>query len=150
LTAPIFHGGELEAQKQAAVYAFKASAASYQQTVLAAFAQVADQLRALAHDAELVLAQKNAMQTSQASLKLQRLSYAAGKADLLQLLDAERAYQQARLGYARALTQRFQDTAKLFVAMGGGWWQVKDLTAIRAETKPGMHKINDVQPAGTN
>lgn len=150
LTAPLFHGGELAAQKQAAVYAFKAAAAKYQQTVLSAFAQVADQLRALTHDAELVLAQKNAMQTSQASLKLQRLSYAAGKADLLQLLDAERAYQQARLGYARALTQRFQDTAKLFVAMGGGWWQVKDLAAVPANIKPGMHKVDDRQAVGTH
>lgn len=136
LTAPIFHGGELKAQKQATVYAFKASAATYQKTVLTAFAQVADQLRALAHDAELVRAQKHAMETSQASLKLQRLSYAAGKADLLQLLDAERAYQQARLGYARAQTQRFQDTAKLFVAMGGGWWRVRGLADMPADTQP--------------
>jgi len=127
LTAPIFHGGELAAQKQAAVFAFQASAADYQQTVLTAFAQVADVLRALAHDAELVGAQKTALDTSQTSLKLQRLSYAAGKSDLLQLLDAERAYQQARLGYVRAQAQRYQDTAQLFVAMGGGWWEAKEL-----------------------
>jgi NodT family efflux transporter outer membrane factor (OMF) lipoprotein len=127
LTAPIFHGGSLEAQKQAAIYAFQASAASYQQTVLTAFGQVADVLRALTHDAELVGAQKTAFDISEASLKLQRLSYAAGKSDLLQLLDAERAYQQARLGYARAQAQRYQDTAQLFVAMGGGWWQDKNL-----------------------
>lgn len=127
LTAPIFHGGALEAQKQAAIYAFQASAASYQQTVLTAFGQVADVLRALTHDAELVGAQKTAFDISEASLKLQRLSYAAGKSDLLQLLDAERAYQQARLGYARAQAQRYQDTAQLFVAMGGGWWQDKNL-----------------------
>jgi NodT family efflux transporter outer membrane factor (OMF) lipoprotein len=128
LTAPIFHGGALAAQKQAAVYAFQASAATYQQTVLTAFGQVADVLRALGHDAELIGAQKTALDTSLASLKLQRLSYAAGKSDLLQLLDAERAYQQARLGYVRAQTQRYQDTAQLFIAMGGGWWQAKSLT----------------------
>lgn len=129
LTAPIFHGGALEAQKQAAIYAFQASAATYQQTVLTAFGQVADVLRALSHDAELVGAQKSALDTSKASLDLQRLSYAAGKSDLLQLLDAQRAYQQAKLGFARAQAQRFQDTAQLFVAMGGGWWQSKVLTA---------------------
>ncbi|MEJ2360667.1 MAG: efflux transporter outer membrane subunit [Gammaproteobacteria bacterium] len=148
LTAPIFHGGELAAQKQAAIYAFRASAAKYQKTVLSAFAQVADQLRALAHDAELVDAQKNAMETSLASLKLQRLSYEAGKADLLQLLDAERAYQQARLGYARALTQRFQDSAKLFVAMGGGWWQVRDLADMPPKAHSGMQPVDDRQTTG--
>jgi NodT family efflux transporter outer membrane factor (OMF) lipoprotein len=125
LTTPIFHGGALEAQRQAAIDAFQASAATYQQTVLAAFGQVADVLRALANDAELVGAQKHALDTSATTLRLQRLSYAAGKSDLLQLLDAERVYQQARLGYARAQTQRFQDTTQLFVAMGGGWWKAQ-------------------------
>lgn len=136
LTAPIFHGGELAAQKQAAVYAFQASAANYRQTVLTAFAQVADLLRALEHDAELVAAQKHAMDTSFESLRLQRLSYEAGKADLLQLLDAERAYQQARLGYLRAEAQRYRDSTELFLAMGGGWWRAGDLSAAPAGQKP--------------
>jgi outer membrane protein TolC len=104
------------------VYAFQASAANYRQTVLSAFGQVADLLRGLDHDAELVAAQKHALDTSFESLRLQRLSYEAGKADLLQLLDAERAYQQARLGYLRAEAQRYRDSTQLFLAMGGGWW----------------------------
>ncbi len=121
LGAPIFHAGALRAQKWAAVETFRASAARYQQTVLAAFGQVADVLRALAHDGELIAAQQQALETSEQLVKLQRLSYAAGKSNLLQLLDAERSYQQARLGYARAQAQRFQDTTGLFLAMGGGW-----------------------------
>ncbi len=127
LTAPIFHGGALRAQKQAAIDAFHASAATYRQTVLSAFGQVADVLRALAHDAELVRAEKHALDASLASTRLQRLSYSAGKSDLLQLLYAERSYQQARLGYTRAVAQRFQDTDQLFVAMGGGWWNAPHL-----------------------
>lgn len=123
LTAPIFQGGVIEAQKQAAVDALRASAATYQQTVLTAFGQVADVLNALAHDAELVSAQKNALDSSAASLRLQRLSYEAGKSDVLGLLDAQRTYQQAQLGYARAQAQRYRDTSQLFVAMGGGWWE---------------------------
>ncbi len=123
LLAPIFQGGALEAQKRAAVDAFRASLATYRQTVLAAFGQVADVLRALEHDSDLAGAQKHALEDSEKSLQLQRLSYQAGKSDLLQLLDAERSYQQARLGYARAQAQRYQDTAQLFVAMGGGWWE---------------------------
>lgn len=52
LTAPIFDGGTLRAEKRAAVEAMRASAANYEQTVLEAFAQVADLLEALDHDAE--------------------------------------------------------------------------------------------------
>lgn len=137
LTAPIFHGGALEAQKQGAIDAFQASLATYRQTVLQAFGQVADTLRALEHDAELVDAERRALDASDASLELQRQSYAAGKSDLIRLIDSERAYQQARLGYARAMAQRFQDTAQLFVAMGGGWWHAKDqLSGVFAASAP--------------
>lgn len=129
LLAPLFHGGALEAQKQAAVDAWKASLATYRQTVLTAFGQVADVLRALEHDSSLAGAEKRALHDAASALKLQRLSYQAGKSDLLQLLDAQRSYQQARLGYARAEAQRYQDTAQLFVAMGGGWQQVAAITA---------------------
>jgi len=126
LSAPIFHGGALEAQKQAAIDAFQASLATYQQIVLQAFGQVADTLRALQHDAELVDTERSALDTSSASLALQRLVYEAGKSDLLSLLTAERAYQEARLGYAHAQGQRYLDTAQLFVALGGGWWDASD------------------------
>ena len=37
--------------------------------------------------------------------------------------------QQARLAYVNALAQRYQDTAQLFVAMGGRWWTQGDFGA---------------------
>ncbi|HXQ21430.1 MAG TPA: efflux transporter outer membrane subunit [Candidatus Acidoferrales bacterium] len=123
LTAPIFQGGALTAQRREAVDAYTGSLATYRQTVLQAFDQVADTLDALAYDADLVADERRALDLADASLDLQRLSYGEGKSDLLQLLDSERLDQQARLGYARAQAQRFQDTAQLFVAMGGRWWK---------------------------
>jgi NodT family efflux transporter outer membrane factor (OMF) lipoprotein len=127
LTTPIFHGGALEAQKQGAIAAFRASFATYRQTVLQAFGQVADTLRALDHDAQLVEAERYALEVAAKSLELQRFSYEGGKTDILLLLDAERSYEQARLGYARAQAQRYLDSAQLFVAMGGGWWEDRAL-----------------------
>jgi len=41
---------------------------------------------------------------------------------LLQVLDAQRQLQQARLGLDRAEGPRFLDSTQLFVALGGGWW----------------------------
>ena len=105
---------------------FKASAATYQQTVIQAFAQVADTLQALKYDAELLDVQKQALDVANAALALQQVSYSAGKTDVLQLLNAERSAQQARLGYVRAQGQRYLDTTQLFLAMGGGWWGVMD------------------------
>jgi len=119
LTAPIFDGGTLRAEKRAAVDAMRASAASYEQTVLEAFGQVADLLEGLDHDAEQLDAQDHAQQAAQSSLELARISYKEGNAGVLQVLDAERSYQQARLGYVRAMAQRYLDTVQLFLALGG-------------------------------
>jgi outer membrane protein TolC len=76
-------------------------------------------LTALQHDSELLAAQRNALDTSEANFKLTRESYSVGNVGVLQVLDAERLLQQARLGYARAEAQRYQDTAQLFLALGG-------------------------------
>jgi NodT family efflux transporter outer membrane factor (OMF) lipoprotein len=119
LTAPIFDGGTLRAERRAAVDAMRASAASYEQTVLEAFGQVADLLEGLDHDAEQLDAQDHAQQAAQSSLELARISYQEGNAGVLQVLDAERSYQQARLGYVRAVAQRYLDTVQLFLALGG-------------------------------
>ncbi len=122
LTQPIFDGGTRLAERRAALALFKAAAADYRQTVLQAFGQVADILQALTHDADLLAAQRRALDLASEAVRLQRANYANGGTGILALLDAQRQYQQARLGYVRAEAQRYQDTIQLLVAMGGGWW----------------------------
>ena len=122
LTEPVFDGGTRRAERRAALDAFKASAADYQQTVLQAFGQVADILQALAADARLLSSQQHALDLASESVRLQRISYARGGTGLINLLDAQRQYQQALLGYTGAQARRYQDTTQLLVAMGGGWW----------------------------
>jgi NodT family efflux transporter outer membrane factor (OMF) lipoprotein len=121
LTQPLFHGGTLTAQRRAAIETFNADLATYRDTVLVSFGQVADLLRALEHDAQFLDANRTALDTAQASLDLVDESYRAGQASLLQVLDAQRLLFQARLGFVRAKAQRLQDTAQLYVAMGGAW-----------------------------
>ncbi len=134
LVLPLFHGGALQAQKREAEDEFIAAAANYQQTVLASFAQVADVLDALQSDADLLGAEAAALQSAQSSLALTRKSYLAGDVALLQVLDAERLEQRARLGYVRAQAQRHIDTAQLFLAMGGGWWDQPALASPDKES----------------
>jgi NodT family efflux transporter outer membrane factor (OMF) lipoprotein len=122
LTQPIFHGGALEAGRRRAVDNFNAALATYEQTVLQSFAQVADTLEALSHDSSLLAAQQQAVESTQRSLDLTRRAYTLGSVGILQVVDAERLLEQARLGEVRARAQRYLDTAQLFVALGGGWW----------------------------
>jgi NodT family efflux transporter outer membrane factor (OMF) lipoprotein len=122
IAAPVFHGGALRAQKRGAEAAFQSAVASYQETVLQSFGQVADLLDALEHDAELLAGEQAAYQAASAALRLTRTSFSLGNSTLLQVLDTQRSFEQARLGLTRAQAQRYLDTAQLFVAMGGGWW----------------------------
>jgi len=135
LTQPIFDGGTRQAERRAALALFKAAAADYQQTVLQGFGQVADILQALAHDADLLAAQQHALDIATEAVRLQRIDYANGGIGILGMLDAQRQYQQARLGYVRAEAQRYQDTIQLLVAMGGGWWGA-DLTVANNASHP--------------
>jgi len=122
LVQPIFHGGALYYQRKAAIDARDAAAAEYRQTVLAAFEQVVDTLRALGHDADSLSAQIVAVETSEKAMHLIDANYHAGIATYLQVLIADGQYLQAKTSYVQAVAQRLQDTVTLYVALGGGWW----------------------------
>ncbi len=126
ITGPIFHGGTLRAQKAAAVEEFKASTSDYRQTVLSAFAQVADTLRGLTHDAEALDAQSRAQTATSEAFKLIRANYRSGVSNYIQVLTANTQYLQSRVNYAQAVGQRLQDGVALYVALGGGWWESKN------------------------
>jgi NodT family efflux transporter outer membrane factor (OMF) lipoprotein len=125
-TVPLFHGGTLWFKRKAAIESYKQSLANYHQTVLSAFAQVADTLRALEHDAETLNAQAKALDAAEGALHLIETNYQAGLVNYLQILVADGQYHQAKIGYLQAAAQRFQDTVALFVALGGGWWNVEE------------------------
>jgi NodT family efflux transporter outer membrane factor (OMF) lipoprotein len=118
LVAPIFDGGKLRAERRAAVAALTAQSARYRQVVLESFGQVAEALDGINHSAELLAAQSQALAVAQQNLDLTRESFNEGNVGVLQVLDSERLYQQARLGYVRAQAQRLQRTAQLFAAVG--------------------------------
>jgi len=122
LTQPMFHGGTLYYQRQAAIDARDAAAADYRETVLSAFGQVADTLRGLGHDADALRAQTDAVTAAEKALNLLHANYQAGIATYLQVLVADDQYLQTRMGYTQAIAQRLQDTVALYVALGGGWW----------------------------
>ncbi|ROM61935.1 RND transporter [Pseudomonas brassicacearum] len=119
LTAPIFNGGALEAERQAAVDGYNAALARYQQTLIQSFGQVADTLQAINHGAEQNLAQDDALRAAENSFQLNQQAYVQGENSVLQVLEAERAYQQALLGQIQARTARYLDSVHLFVALGG-------------------------------
>jgi outer membrane protein TolC len=119
---PLFHGGELTARRRAAVAAYDQAAAQYRDTVLHAFQNVADALRALEVDARTLKAQTEAASIARDTFDLTHKEFKLGAANYLSLLNAERQYQQARINLVQFQALRYADTAALFQALGGGWW----------------------------
>jgi NodT family efflux transporter outer membrane factor (OMF) lipoprotein len=122
LTAPIFEGGTLLHQERAARAAYQEAAAQYRSTVLTAFQNVADTLAALQQDARALRAAAATQRAATTTFRLVRRQEKDGYANTLALLNAEQAYQQAQINLVQAEANRFADTAALFQALGGGWW----------------------------
>ena len=126
LAAPLFHGGTLAARSDEAKERYAQAVSAYQATVIGAFVDVADALQALQHDADSYTAHNRALQAASANQDLVAAEYRAGKYTELQVLTAEQQYQSAALTQVQADVQRFTDTAALFRALGGGWWNADD------------------------
>lgn len=132
LAAPLFHGGTLAARADEAKQRYAQALAAYQGTVIGAFVDVADALQALKHDADSYNAHNRALQAASANQDLSAAEYRAGKYTELQVLTAEQQYQSAALTQVQADVQRFTDTAALFRALGGGWWNARDRALLSA------------------
>ena len=136
LLQPVFRGGELTAKRRASVALYDQAAAQYRETVLLAFQNVADALRALEFDANALKSQVDAETAARDTLDLTQKQFELGAVSYLSLLNAERQYQQARIGLVQAQAARFADTAALFQALGGGWWnRVEQPEAVAMQKK---------------
>ena len=127
VTQPIFDGGTLMHRERAARAAYTEADEQYRSTVLTAFQNVADTLNALQQDADALKAAAAAKDAASVTLDLTKKQLAAGYANYLALLSAEQAYQQALINLVQAQSNRYADTAALFQALGGGWWNRPDI-----------------------
>jgi NodT family efflux transporter outer membrane factor (OMF) lipoprotein len=121
-TVTLFDGGTLEAQQHAAEAALRIQVADYQSTLLSAFEQVSNALRAVEHDAQTLQYDEQAYNSALNAFDLAQHQYTLGAINYLTLLVTQTQYQQARLALISSAAQRYEDTAALFVALGGGWW----------------------------
>jgi NodT family efflux transporter outer membrane factor (OMF) lipoprotein len=118
----LFAGGSLLHTQRAAQAAYVQAEARYRSTVLAALQSVADALTTIQYDASVLKAADAAEKAAEKSLKIARLEWKAGLIGYPEVQAAELAYQQALLALILAQASRLSDTASLFQALGGGWW----------------------------
>ena len=128
LTQTLFDAGALIYRHRAADDALDEAAAQYRAAVILACQNVADTLRALQADADALQASAEADRAAKASFELAAQQYRIGTLSEVALLNAEQTYQQAQIARVQAQANRYADTAGLFQALGGGWWNLPEAT----------------------
>ncbi len=121
-TQTVFDAGTLFHLLQQAKDNYQAAAWTYQGTVIGAVQNVADALRALQNDADALRAARDFERAAKISFDLAQQQMQTGKANVLLLLTAQQGYLQSVIAVVQARAARLADTAALFQALGGGWW----------------------------
>jgi NodT family efflux transporter outer membrane factor (OMF) lipoprotein len=129
VSGTLFDGFTLLHLQRAAKQGFIQAAAQYRSTVIGAFQNVADTLHALEFDADTLNAAVRAERTAKHSLDLVTNQFQVGYVNYLALLNAEETYEQALINLTQAQANRYADTAALFQALGGGWWNRAEFTS---------------------
>ncbi len=126
IAVPIFDGGTLRAREQGSRDALVQAAAQYKSTVLTAFQNVADTLHAIQSDADALKIARRSELAAKTVLDITRKQYEVGQVNYQTLLAADEMYQQSMITLIQIQTNRFGDTAALYQALGGGWWNRAD------------------------
>jgi multidrug efflux system outer membrane protein len=121
LIAPIFEGGRLASQEEAAWAVLDEYVALYRQQVITAWREVNDaavSVRKLGEVATQVESQVTAARTAE---RLARLRYDGGVSNYLEVLDAQRSLFSSELTLAQTNRDQLVAMIQLYKALGGGW-----------------------------
>jgi NodT family efflux transporter outer membrane factor (OMF) lipoprotein len=146
VAGPIFDAGSLFHTKESKVAALEQTSAQYRSTVITAFQNVADSLRAIQSDAALLKAQVEAEKTAAESLQMSQAQFKAGSTTFISVINAEQTLLTARINRVKAQASRYADTVALYQSLGGGWWNRVDETPAAAAKPAGIAAI--FVPAG--
>ena len=119
--APLFTGGRLSAQYEAAASQRDQAAFAYRRTVLTAFSEVENALAGVPRLAEQVDHASRRRDILGRSLGYATDRYQAGYASYLEQLDAQRNLFQVELSLVTLRRTQIENLIALYRALGGGW-----------------------------
>ena len=132
----IFDGGTLSARERAADQGLIQAQAQYRSTVIAALQNVADTLHAIQSDADALKSSAENELSAKTALDITRKQYEVGYVNYQTLLATDQNYQLALINLSQAQASRLGDTAALYQALGGGWWNLHDTTLTKGTPAP--------------
>ncbi len=121
LTAPLFQGGRLVAERRAQIAFWDETVADYQNTLLNAFADVSNALTLRQKLAEARVLRRREVDALVESVRLSLIRYERGLASYYEVLEAQQQLFPAQISLARVRTEEFLALVALYRSLGGGW-----------------------------
>ena len=157
VTQPLFDGFTLLNKQKAAEAGLTQAEAQYRQSVITAFQNVSDALRALQADGKAVKAAVYAEQVAKKNLEIVKKQLQVGSVNVLAMLNAEQTYLLAAVSRVQAEGNRLSDIVGLFLALGGDWkdQNLRDLPPNGSEPSTGFdipsnEQIDKIQDGPVN
>jgi outer membrane protein TolC len=135
LAQPIFRGGQIRAQIDAAKARYAELAAVYNGTVLTAMGEVED---ALAGEQMLLIQLEHAhvrFKEAKAAESLSRQRYQSGIEGILVVLESERRRRIAEEELTVLMTQIWTTRVNLHLALGGDWDYQEEKVVVKEDAK---------------
>lgn len=121
LNLPIFDAGKLNARVDQASARQKQTLASYEGAIQNAFREVNDALINLRQYTEREQALYISQEAAKKALELSENRYQSGYSSYIDVLEAQRAYNDSGLAFVQSRQARLIASVDLFKALGGGW-----------------------------
>ncbi|HZZ31345.1 MAG TPA: efflux transporter outer membrane subunit [Phenylobacterium sp.] len=121
ISAPIFHGGTLKAERKAAEADARIALARYEQTVLKAFVEVSDVLSNLGSDQQAIASLELANQAAESAAKDAQNALKLGGGPMVDVVQAQRTLSRARRALVEAQGRRYGDLVQLYAATAADW-----------------------------
>ncbi len=121
LYLPIFDAGKLDARVDQATARQKQALANYEGSIQTAFREVNDALVNLRQYTEREQALLQSREAAKKALELSENRYESGYSSYIDVLEAQRAYNDAGLAFVQSRQARLIASVDLFKALGGGW-----------------------------
>ena len=125
LNLPVFDSGRLSSKVDQATAAQKQLLGSYERAVQNAFTEVNDALVNVRQNTEREAALNASQSSASKALEIANNRYKSGYTGYLEVLDAQRVFNDASLAFVQSRQARLTSTVELFKALGGGWVAAK-------------------------
>jgi multidrug efflux system outer membrane protein len=121
LFQPLFNGGRIKQNYEAAKARFDAAMVQYQKAALNAYRETADSLVTIEKLAQRRTEIEGGVEALRDAVQLSRARYDTGLSSYLEVLIADQQLFQQELQLAQVRGAQLRSVAQLYRALGGGW-----------------------------